>query len=83
MISAGGSPPGRPIGAEGVTARGADASFPRCGTHSPRRETPMRFMASRRVGIESRKTPRTAEVTVIAPGLRTPRMLMQLSLIHI
>ena len=34
-------------------------------------------MASMRVDMESRKDPRTAEVTVTAPGLRTPRMLMQ------
>src|SRR4029453_14550225 len=40
------------------------------------RVTPRRFMASRRVDMESRKEPRTAEGTVTAPGLRTPRMLM-------
>ena len=36
----------------------------------------MRLIASARVTSLSRKTPRTAEVTVRAPGLRTPRMVM-------
>ena len=34
-------------------------------------------MASMRVDMESRNEPRTAEVTVTAPGLRTPRIDMQ------
>src|SRR5690348_9546405 len=36
----------------------------------------MRLIASARVTLLSRKAPRTAEVTVRAPGLRTPRMVM-------
>src|SRR5580704_190932 len=47
----------------------------------PRRRQPLRRLTSRliasaRVLSLSRKLPRTAEVTVLAPGLRTPRMAM-------
>ena len=37
----------------------------------------MKRMASKRVAVLSRNRPRTAEVTVAAPGLRTPRIDMQ------
>ena len=37
---------------------------------------PMKRMASVRVATLSRNSPRTAEVTVEDPGLRTPRMDM-------
>src|SRR5215469_18350182 len=41
------------------------------------RRSASRLMASSRVVSELRKEPRTADVTVFAPGLRTPRMDMQ------
>lgn len=42
----------------------------------------IRLMASARVAA-LRSCPRTALVMVLLPGLRTPRIVMHLSLIHI
>src|SRR6202012_258285 len=50
--------------------------FPALAELAGQRRPWTRLMASARVRALSRKTPRTAEVTVRAPGLRTPRIGM-------
>ena len=54
---------------------GAHGQFGAARRQAPGRPT-IRLMASARVTVLSLKMPRTADVTVFAPGLRTPRMAM-------